>query len=38
VFVRIGYDRAYLDELRRVVEYGILRTAAAAILVGPRNY
>jgi hypothetical protein len=28
VFVRIGYDAAYLDELRRVVEYGILSAAA----------
>jgi hypothetical protein len=30
VFVRFGSDSAYLDELRRVVEYGILRAAAAS--------
>lgn len=30
VFVRYGTEKAYLDELRRVVEYGILRAPVAA--------
>jgi len=29
VFVRIGYDRQYLEELRMVVEYGISRRPVA---------